>query len=133
MGIRDTLSDLVSLEDADGKTIEVYDPAARGWTMRILLFFAFIGILSTIGIDIGLLPQEVEWIPLGVILGLMIVNPMVHAGNFWEAILIMAMFANFLAYIIVIDPAGADNAALIAIALIFVVLIFEFPRRFGLK
>lgn len=135
MSWRDRISFLIpSFEDSDGKTIEVVDPEARGITANIVIGTAIFSLLVMVVIEVGIVSQsEYVWVPLGTILFLMAVNPIIRLDNYWEAILILLMYTNYMAFIIIYFEESITNAMIISLSLMLIVFVFEYPRRFGLK
>lgn len=130
MSIRDRLPSF----ESGGKTIEIVEPDARTITSNVVIFIALFGVFGLGLISIGLLPQDsYVWIPLGVITFLMAVNPIVRLNGIWEAIAIILMYVNLLAFMIIYYQDQLTNALLISITLLMIVVIFEYPRRFNLK
>jgi len=142
MGVRDRVSGytdkLPQFRDGESESsdsdsrIEIYEPTARTLTTNVILGVGGAGIIGLIGVEIGLLPAAVvEWGVLGVTLALMMANPVVELESVWEAAVILLMYLNFIGYLIVYHSGTVENAVLISVVVLLVILVFEFPRRFG--
>lgn len=130
MGLFDFLPKVKSGDE----TIRIVDPEARGLTENLVIFVAFIGVVSIFVMEIGLVsPNQFAWVPLGVNLFLMAGNPFVRLEGFWEAIAIILMYANFMGFIIVFFRPQLTNAVIVSFTLLLVLAIFEYPRRFQVE
>ena len=128
------LSDRIPTFQSGDRTIEFVDPPTRGIIGNIVLLTGFIGIVFMILISIGFLDQETwHWLPLGVFLALMTANPIITLPRFWEAVTVIEMYAIFISYLIIYHMDKITNALILSTVLLFLIIIFEFPRRFNIK
>jgi len=128
VGLRDSIPSF----DSGDTTIEIVEPEARTATSSVMILVASLGIVSLVLISSGILPESARWVPLGIFLFLMVSNPIVTLPRFWEAIIILLMYALLLGYVIVYHLESAANTMLVAVTLLLIVFLFEYPRRFSL-
>lgn len=134
MGLRDRLSGILpTLEDGDGDRITVVEPDARSATANIVIGVGVAVLAVLLLTEISLIPDGVgRWFALGGFLSLLVVNPIVRLPSTWEAIVILLMYGDFVGYMIVFELGNVTNALLISTAILIVVVLLEFPRRFSL-
>lgn len=134
MSWRDRIPTFGLTSGETNEEIVIYEPEARDTTTNIILAVAISGIAVMLLVEIGILSEdEFRWLPLGVILALMAANPIVKLKGIWEAITILLMYTNFMSYLIVYHSDDITNSMMLSTALLLVIFVIEYPRRFSIE
>lgn len=133
MGPIDKIKSRIPTFKSNNKTVEFTNPPARGISSKIMIWVSIFGIFSLLMTEIGIAGESLRWVVLGVLMFLLLANPIVRLEGYWEGIVILLMYMNFLGYIFVFHYEHVTNSLMMATCLLVLIVIFEFPRRWNFE